>query len=258
MRPEAPAGADPAAELGRAPAPVMRLFCLPYAGGAAAVYRSWGRALGPRFPVVAVELPGHGRRIAEPLCTSANTLVDRLLAELVEDMRAGPFAILGHSMGGQLAFQLTHELVRRGLPRPSRLFISAARSPMRAGRDLLHALPDAELLEALGRLNGTSAEALAHRELVELMLPVVRADLRLTETWSFLPAEALDVPVSLLGGLSDPLAPPDEMERWRGYFAGEVERRSYSGDHFYLFTEADVLRDLSDAMSAALGIPDQE
>jgi medium-chain acyl-[acyl-carrier-protein] hydrolase len=231
--------------------PPIRLFCLPHAGGSAVVYGGWGRMLGPRFSVASVELPGHGRRIREPLLTSAAALVERLLDELLEDMRTGPFAVFGHSMGGLLAFRLAHELVRGGLPRPLRLFISAVRAPGHT-TGLLHALPDAELVAALGRLNGASPEVLAHRELVELMLPIVRADLRITEQWSFVPAEALDIPVSLLAGASDPLAPPHEMERWREHFAGEVERRSYPGDHFYLHTEAEaLLRDIGAALTGS-------
>ncbi|MEU6411118.1 alpha/beta fold hydrolase [Microbispora sp. NPDC046933] len=231
----------------------VRLFCLPYAGGSAAVYRSWGAALGPRFPVTAVEYPGRGRRIREPVATSASALVDLLVAELAEDMRATPFAIFGHSLGGRLAFQLAHELGRRGLPRPRRLFVSAAAAPFHLGWGALHSLPEPELLAALERLGGAPAEALANREFVEFMLPVVRADLRLAETWSFLPEEPLDIPVSLLGGISDPLVPPHEMERWRGFFAGEILRRSYPGGHFYLRTEEEsLLRDVSAALSDAL------
>jgi amino acid adenylation domain-containing protein/thioester reductase-like protein len=231
----------------------MRLFCLPHAGGSAAVYRGWGRALGPRFPVVPVELPGHGHRIREPLCTSAADLVERLLSELVDELGAAPFAIFGHSMGGQLAFHLAQELVRRDLPVPARLFISAARPPSRPVREPLHALPDVELLAALRRLNGVPDDVLADRAVLEL-LPIVRADLRLAETWSPAPFRALDTPVTLLSGRSDPLVPPEEMRRWREHFTGEVVTRDYPGDHFYPLTATDLLlRDVGDALSAATG-----
>jgi medium-chain acyl-[acyl-carrier-protein] hydrolase len=184
--------------------------------------------------------------------------VDGLIAELVDDMQSRPFAIFGHSLGGLLAFQMTHELVRRGLPRPVRLFLSAARLPKPMAGEPLHALADAELLAVLERLNGAPPEALAHRGLMEIMLPIVRADLRLAETWSFHSGEALDIPVSLLGGLWDPLTPPAEMERWRQYFSGQVDHRSYPGHHFYLLEqEAQLLRYLGDAVSAAL-LPSSE
>jgi surfactin synthase thioesterase subunit len=236
----------------------MRLFCLPYAGGSAAVYRSWAARLGPRFDLVTVELPGHGRRIREPPHSAATTLVELLIAELGEAFRAGPFAIFGHSLGGLLGFQLTHELLRRGLPRPSRLFLSATRRPKRPGPYMLHSLPDAALLETLGRLGGAPQEALAHKELMEIMLPVVRADLQVAETWSFEPPGTLEIPVSLLGGTSDPLVPPAEMDGWRAYFSGEVDRHSYPGDHFYLQPQREALLDhLIAAMSSALDAPGQ-
>lgn len=236
-------------------APSLRLFCLHYAGGSAAVYRNWPAALAPHCEVVAVELPGHGRRIREPLRTSATALVDLLLAELGEQMRAGPFAMFGHSLGGLLAFELTHELVRRDLPRPAHLFMSAALCPTRTGGSGLHALPDADLIDALADLNGAPAEALAHEELMALMLPIVRADLCVAETWPFVPERTLDVSVSLLGAISDPIAPPAEIDRWREHFTGELDRRSYQGDHFYLHTEdAAVLRHVSAALRRATGL----
>jgi medium-chain acyl-[acyl-carrier-protein] hydrolase len=229
----------------------MLLICLPYAGGSAAAYSRWERKLGAGVGVRAVELPGRGRRIREAPLTSSEALVEQLLIDLAADLEQGPFALFGHSMGGLLAFQLTHALVDRGLPGPQRLVLSAARAPGRTAPVKLHALPDEELIETLGHLSGAPAEALAHEDLMEVMLPVVRADLKLAETWSFDPAGPLSVPVALLGGLRDPLASPAELERWRPYFAGEVERRSYPGDHFYLLQEEEaLLRDVRDCISA--------
>ncbi|MEV7192285.1 alpha/beta fold hydrolase [Streptomyces sp. NPDC093510] len=235
----------------------VRLFCLPYAGGSARVYQRWSDAVGPRFPVSAVELPGHGRRIREPLHTSADSLMDLLLSELTGQLGAGPYALFGHSMGGRLAFQLAHECVRRGLPRPVQLFLSAARSPaadMTTHR--LHDLPDTELLTALGTLGGSPAETLAHSELMAVMLPVLRADLRLAESWSFRPEHPLDIPVSLFSGLADPLASRTEVERWRDFFSSQACHRSYHGDHFFPFPAADkavpMLSDLKDALTRAL------
>ncbi|RKR91091.1 medium-chain acyl-[acyl-carrier-protein] hydrolase [Micromonospora pisi] len=234
-------------------AAVLSLFCLPHAGGSGATYGGWRGLLGPRFQPVAVEFPGRGRRMREAPYTSAADLVEWLLAEHLEQMRAGPFAVFGHSMGGLLAFQLTYELVRRGLPRPRRLFISAALPPTCLRRGSLYTLPDDQLVRALHRLNGTSAEVLAHPELIDLMLPVVRADLRIAETWCFRPTVALDVPVSLLGGRWDPLVPPDTLDNWRIHLSGEVVARIYPGDHFYFRPDAaPLLTDLREDLRKGL------
>ncbi|MFI7068858.1 thioesterase II family protein [Micromonospora sediminicola] len=229
---------------------VVTLFCLPHAGGSAGTYRDWQGLLGPRFPTVAIDLPGRGRRMREAPCTSAADLVEWLLAEHLERMRTGPFAIFGHSMGGLLAFQLTHELVRRGLTRPRRLFISAALPPGSPHRGSLHTLSDSQLVHTLHRLNGTPSEVLEHPQLIDLMLPVLRADLRVAETWAFRPTVELDVPVSLLGGRGDPLVPSDVLDHWRIHLAGEVVTRIYPGDHFYFRHDAapllaDLRADLS-------------
>lgn len=229
----------------------MKLLCLPHAGGSAAVYARWTRLFGPAVRVVPVEYPGHGRRLREPLHTSSATLVDRLVEELGPVLREGPFAVFGHSMGGLLAFRLTHELVRRRLPPPARLFLSGARPPGRPAPAALHALGDDGLRAALADLGGAPAEVLAHPELVGMLLPVVRADLLLAETWAFRPPQPLDVPVSVLSGLADPLAPPGLMADWRPHFAGAFARRAYPGGHFFPFDAAGgVPADVARALGA--------
>jgi medium-chain acyl-[acyl-carrier-protein] hydrolase len=117
----------------------------------------------------------------------------------------------------------------------------------------LHDLSDKDLLRALARLNGAPAEVLADGEVMRLLLPVVRADLRLAEQWEFTPAEPLSVPVSLLSGRADPLAPAAEMAGWRAHFTGETVVREYDGDHFFIHGQRDVLlRDIAIALSGGL------
>ncbi|MFI7207921.1 thioesterase [Micromonospora aurantiaca] len=233
-------------------ADTVRLICLPFAGGSAAAFRDWGAALGPRFPTVPVDLPGHGRRIREPLCDSLDALAELLVTELSEELESGPYAIFGHSLGGLLAVQMAHELARRHLPPPVRLFISAARSPAEPRPRPLHELPDAALLDALVQLAEGVPAIDGHRELLQFMLPVLRADLRMAETWAGPPSPPLAVPVSLLSGVHDLLAPPTRMASWRRSFVGEVAAHSYPGGHFYIETCADaVLQDVGRALSRA-------
>ncbi len=235
-------------------ADTVRLYCLPFAGGSATVYRDWGAILGSRYPVVPVDLPGHGRRVREPLCGSLDALAELLVTELSEEMGSGSYAIFGHSLGGLLAFQMGHELARRRLPLPVRLFISAARSPAEPHPCLLHELSDAALVDALIRLAGDVPSIDGHRELIEFMLPVLRADLRLSETWPGPSAPPLRVPVSLLSGANDWLAPPAQVASWRRYFDSEVAVHSYPGGHFYLGTESTaLLRDIGRALSRVAG-----
>jgi medium-chain acyl-[acyl-carrier-protein] hydrolase len=164
-----------------------------------------------------------------------------LLTELADDVRSGPFAIFGHSLGAMMGFQLTHGLARHGLPMPERLFLSAARPPHRRGPGHLHGLPDEALLTELARLKGAPAELLEHEEFRQVLLPVVRADLRIAETWPGPEALPLTVPVSLLSGRDDPLAPAAEVAHWRPYFAGDVVHREYGGDHFFVRARRDEL-----------------
>jgi medium-chain acyl-[acyl-carrier-protein] hydrolase len=234
---------------------VLRLFCLPYAGGSASVFRGWNVSLGEDVVVVGVECPGHGRRIREKPLGSADALVKLLAEELREEFEAGPFALYGHSMGGLLAFQLTHELRRLGLPCPRFLVLSSVRAPRGNLGVGLGGLSDHDLREMLDRLGGAPSDALADDGLMELMLPIVRADLRLVETWDFTPDAPLRVPVSLLSGEADPLVPPGEMDRWRRFFAGQVGHCVYAGGHFYFASDSgQMLRDLAAAISTGTAL----
>jgi surfactin synthase thioesterase subunit len=181
--------------------------------------------------------------------------VDWLLTALESELRDGPYALFGHSMGALLAFQLTHEAVARGLPGPSRLFLSSALPPEWTPRGTLHRLRDSDLVAALAELDNASAAVLAVPEVRDLLLPVVHADLRLAETWAFRPAGALPVPVTVLGGRQDPLVPAAALEGWRRYFTGEVTSRRYPGGHFYLRTQLEaVLSDLAGDLRRAVPV----
>lgn len=212
----------------------MRLLCFPHAGGSASTFRHWSKHLSPEVTVVAIEYPGRGRRVNEPLPASTYALVKTLVGEVVSSVEGEPFAMFGHSLGGQIAFELAWALENQGLPRPLRLILAASSSPNFRPTDRLHQLPDKDLVIALQTLNGVPKVVLENEELVELMLPIVRSDLRMAETSTFHPPGRLGIPVSLLSGDSDPLVSSDSMKGWSTYFDAAVEHIEYPGDHFFV------------------------
>ena len=145
----------------------IRLFCFPYAGGSAVVFRSWPEALPSNVEVVAVQPPGRGARIMEAPFTSLTPLVEAV-AEAMRPQLDKPFAFFGHSLGALISFELTRRLRSLGAPQPARLFVSGTGAPQlgQANRPI-HALPDSELMEALRNLNGTPAEVLDNAELMQ-------------------------------------------------------------------------------------------
>ncbi len=220
----------------RPDAPV-RVFCLPFAGGSATAFRGWA-AEAPRLEIVSVELPGHGRRLAEPLIRSLPTLVRELATAITPWLHDKPFALFGHSMGGLLAFELTRELRRRRLPAPCHLFVSstAPPSPVPTGR-ALHLFTDDELVAELRRLGGTPLAVLREPELLDLLLPVLRADLTLCHTHHHRDESPLACPITVIGGRGDLAVPSEQLLGWAAHTSGPFERIVLPGGHFYLHTQ---------------------
>lgn len=227
------------------------LFCLPPAGGGAVQYRAWPKALPSWIDCRPVELPGRGRRLGQPPETRADDLVARLADELAADLKP-PFALFGHSMGGLLAFELARELRRSGRAAPLALFLSAfpAPHPSREGRRL-HDLPRADLLKELADLGGTPPEVLASDDLMDLLLPVIRADLSACESWRYRSEEPLGTPIHALAGSADPRCTPQEMEGWRTETSIGFNLTVFEGGHFFFQHHLDAIANLISSHLAA-------
>lgn len=213
-----------------------RLFCFPYVGGAASVFRRWPQRFGEALEILALQLPGRENRMSEPPFTDMHDVVARVADEIAPMLAAKPFAFFGHSMGGVLAFELVRELRRRGLPLPSRLFVSGSSAPQVAdfADPPRHTMPDDELVVELRRLGGTPEEFLADEELLAILLPTLRADFSLFDTYRYPEGEPLPVPISVFGGLEDFALPEEKLEGWRLQTTAAVTMKMFPGDHFFL------------------------
>ncbi len=224
-----------------------RLFCFPYAGAGAAAYRLWSTALPEELEVVAIQLPGRASRLREPAITSIPALVDALIPELRPHMNL-PFAFFGHSMGALLASEVARALTIMGGPLPKHLVVSGRRPPHVSSREpLLHRLPDAQFLSEINRrYGGIPPELLQHADVLELLLPSLRADMTAIETFLPSPGVTLACPISAYGGAEDRLTPREHLEAWRGETSRTFRVRTFPGGHFYLDARKDeVLADLS-------------
>ena len=212
----------------------LRLFCFPYAGGGAAIYRLWPQNLPSEVEVCVTHLPGRGTRLREPAFTSLDVLVDAA-AEAIAPSLDKPFAFFGHSMGAMISFELARRLRDQGQPQPAHLFVSGRQAPQLPNLDpISHNLPEEELHRELLRLNGTPREVLEHPELMELMLPLLRADFSVVETYNYRPGIPLDCSLTVFGGLRDKEVSREQLEAWREQTVGEFALRMLPGDHFFL------------------------
>jgi surfactin synthase thioesterase subunit len=216
----------------------LRLFCFPYASGGASLYRAWPAGLPADVEVCAVQLPGREGRIAEPPNPSLKALVP-LIADALTPYLDLPFALFGHSMGSILAFELCRELRRRKGPMPFQLIASGCHSPDLPDRDVIHDKSDEDIFKHLGGLGGISKAALENRELMTMVLPLIRADGSVTETYVFTEEAPLELPLTVFGGELDPKATHETIEAWRPHSTGPVSTEYFPGDHFFLNSHRD-------------------
>jgi medium-chain acyl-[acyl-carrier-protein] hydrolase len=212
----------------------LRLFCLHYAGGAASAFRGWQAELPPEIEVCPVQLPGRESRLREDRLNSVEEVLE-VLPGALEPYMDMPFAFFGHSMGALLSYELTARLNRDGRSLPVRLLLSGRRAPQVPDDDPpIYDLPDDEFKAELRKLNGTPEAVLEHPELMELLLPVLRADFTLCETYEYQPSDPLPVALSAYGGLSDHKVEREALEAWRERTRGAFKLRMFEGDHFFL------------------------
>lgn len=211
-----------------------RLFCFPFAGGGASAYWPWIAELKPEIEILALQLPGRESRWGEPAYSQMAPLICRLADDL-EPLLVPPFALFGHSMGALIAFELARELKRRGKPSPERLIVSAARAPQIPDPDKpLHGRTDSELLSELRRLHGIPRELLDHAELLQVLLPTLRVDLKLCETYVYSSEPPLGCSISAFGGDRDSKVALDFLDAWRYHTEKDFRLKIFPGDHFYL------------------------
>jgi medium-chain acyl-[acyl-carrier-protein] hydrolase len=214
----------------------VRLFCFPYAGGNASIYRGWANNLPDFIEVCPVQLPGRDRLHHLPAMTSCETLIPPL-REALAPYFDKPFAFFGHSMGATIAFELSRQLRRERGPQPVHLFASGSAAPQLPGRhSRTYDLPEPEFIEELRRLNGTPKEVLEHPELMELLLPTLRADFQVSQTYAYTDEPPLDIPLTAIGGIQDAQIPREDIMSWREQTSAAFVARMLPGYHFFLRT----------------------
>lgn len=222
--------------LGPRPAASWRLICVPYAGAGVAAYRAFTRDLPPQVEMWAVRLPAREARLAEPPLTDIRAVVDALVRELAQDeLIAARFALFGHSMGALVCFELARTLRRRGMPVPGHVFVSGRRAPsLPDDLPAIHRLGPADFVTAVQQLGGIPRELLAEKDLIDLMLPALRADFAVCETYQHVSEDPLACPISAFGGRADPITTSVQLDGWREETAGPFSMRLYEGDHFFI------------------------
>ncbi len=211
----------------------FRLFCFPYAGGGASAFRQWSTHLPDWVEVCAVQPPGRENRITEKPVSNVHELVKLLLPSMSPWFHK-PFAFFGHSTGALVAFELARKLHKKNLPLPVHLFVSAARAPHIPEPSPLHHLPKDEFIQELRRFSGTPDAILQNQELMEIFIPILKADLAIEETYTLIDETPFEIPISAFYGSRDKEAPESVMLPWQQYTTSFFEICRIEGDHFFI------------------------
>lgn len=211
-----------------------RLFCLPFAGGGASVYRGWNNAFPENIDVWAVQLPGHESRINEPRISNT-VILAKAIADALSPYLDKPFALFGYSIGALLAFEVSRELRRRGEHLPAHLFIAAMHAPHvpMVHPPLAH-LPREEFLEQIDYYYQPSDDAWKIPELMEIFLPVLRDDISIADTYEYISEPPLSCPLDVYVGEEDRGTPLTDAEAWQDQTSAIFELTVFPGSHFFL------------------------
>ena len=232
------------------PEAALRLFCFPYAGGGATIFHSWPAKLPSHLEILSVQPPGRQGRWREEAFTRVRPMVESIRQALLP-LLDKPFVFFGHSLGSVVCYELARLLRSKQDPLPQQLYLSGHRAPqLDEVRPPTFHLSDSKFRQELHRLNGTPQEVLQNPELLELMLPLLRADFEAAETYQFEPGRPLEIPFSVFGGLRDEDVPRQDLEPWSEHTRASFRLRMLPGNHFFLHSdEDDLLRLLSQDLS---------
>ena len=231
----------------------LRLFCFPYSGAGTSIFRAWLRSFPAHIEVCPVRLPGRENRIDEPLIAEMPLLV-QATAEGLWPYLDRPFAFFGHSLGALLSFELARYVRRHYGLSAVHLFVSGHGAPhLRTADPPCYTLPETEFVQKLRELHGTPDEVLDNAELRELILPILRADFAVCETYVYEDGEPLDRPISAFGGLQDACVSRADLEAWRAHTCAGSSARLLPGDHFFLHpARAQLIRLMDDDLANTL------
>ena len=219
----------------------VKLFCFPYAGGSSVVYSNWKDELDRSVYVIPVELAGRGRRIVEPFYNSMDEAAEDVIRMIKYDLSDAPYAFFGHSLGAGVAYHVAQKLRAKMYPQPMHIFFSGRGAPhiLRKDKPPYHTLPEDEFREKVIGLGGTPEEFFQHPELLEILLPLLRADFRIS--WDFNKSysdqadkiKPLKCNTSVFVGEEDDLI-PEQIEGWKKHSSGQCSIHTFSGGHFFL------------------------
>lgn len=225
----------------------MKLFCLPYAGGSATYYSRWKKYLNDRIELCPIELAGRGRRYADPFYKSIADAVEDVYSMIKDELDKEPYAIFGHSMGSVIAYELGVKTMNLH-PVPVHIFVSGGTAPhARKKLKPTYNLPLEQFKEEILKYEGTPENFFDNKELLRLFLPILRADIKIMEEYSFSDGKEFarfHSPISVFCGKSDAHAPMSTIDEWQKLTDKECRIYPFEGGHFFIHDNEEEIVDI--------------
>jgi len=217
------------------------MLCLPHSGSGASIYKSWIDALGPSITVLPIQLPGRESRFTESMPKQMDDLVSQLIKSISPLVEKNTVTIFGHSFGGLLAFECAKILKDPKI----KIVVSAAPAPNTKHYDFIHQLSDEEFLRKVINMGGVPAKLLENQELLSLILPTLKADIKLSETYFRDQNDKILGDILLLSGAKDRVIDHHDILGWSNFTLGKVVHVEIEGDHFYHLSQSpDIFHEL--------------
>ncbi len=213
----------------------VSVLCLPHAGGTAALYCDLlANEVGKNIKIVPVELPGRGKRFCEDLVVNFNMLVDIVINEIKPIiMSVDDYALFGYSMGSRLIFEVYYRILELGLKLPVNMFFCASETPKFT--EFHKNLDDQSVKNSLFEYGGTPDEVMENEELLEIVIPIMRADLMVLNSYRYVEhAEKIKCPIIIINGKRD-YETIAHVEDWENYSENMCEFVFYEGGHFFIY-----------------------
>ncbi len=211
------------------------LFCLPFAGGSFYAYRDFEKYTADFIHVNAVDIPGHGRRMKEPLLFNIHDITEDIFNQIKDKIITLPYAIYGHSMGALLAYLLSEKILTRNLPMPEHLFLSGRYAPSVPNKEKnWHLLSQEEFIQKVTGYGGIPAEVAAEKDLMDLFVPIMKADFQAHAEYRYNESEKLNIPITVFVGLNENITYSEAL-KWQDVTIQPVSVKQFSGGHFFIF-----------------------
>lgn len=216
----------------------LRLICFPYAGGSSSTFVHWESLLGPAIELAVVQLPGRGVRLLEEPYQTMSEIVQALFKAHTE-MEPKLSVFYGHSMGARVAYDLILKLSQNGNELPIHFIASGSIAPsIRKTNNSIYYLPDKLFINGLRALGGSPEEVLSSDEMMEMLLPALRADFKIIETYVNENTKKIPTKISVFSGELDECDPSD-LELWFDLFKYNTGIHRIKGGHFFIDTHRD-------------------